>query len=144
MPCSVFSQRTAARECPRIARQLLANQLARSEQFLFPDEDAVTITYATNGLPVAVIGGGPVGLAAAAHLLSRGLPVKLYEAGNTVATNVLGWSHVRLFSPWRFNIDEAARSVLREQGWREPPSEDLPTGRELYDAYLAPLAVALM
>jgi thioredoxin reductase len=100
--------------------------------------------YATNGLPVAVIGGGPVGLAAAAHLLSRGLPVKLYEAGNTVATNVLGWSHVRLFSPWRFNIDEAARSVLREQGWREPPSEDLPTGRELYDAYLAPLAVALM
>ena len=32
-------------------------------------------------LPVAVIGGGPVGLAAAAHLIARGLPVKLYEAG---------------------------------------------------------------
>jgi hypothetical protein len=99
--------------------------------------------YATNGLPVAGGGGGPVGLAAAAHLLSRGLPVKLYEAGNTVATNVREWSHVRLFSPWRFNIDEAARSILREQGWQQPSPDDLPTGRELYDTYLAPLAVAL-
>src|SRR6516164_3342626 len=137
MPCSAFSQRTAARECPRIARQLLANQLARSEQFLFPDEDAVTITYATNGLPVAVIGGGPVGLAAAAHLLYRGVRVKLYDAVQTVETNVLDWSHVRLFSPWRFNIDAASRLILSEQGWQEPPSDDLPTGRELYDSYLA-------
>src|SRR6202007_2391679 len=100
--------------------------------------------YATNGLPVAIIGGGPVGLAAAAHLLSRGLPVKLYEAGETVASNVLEWSHVPLFSPWCFNIDEVARSILHEQGWQEPPADDLPTGRELYDAYLAPLGVALM
>lgn len=100
--------------------------------------------YATNGLPVAVIGGGPVGLAAAAHLLSRGLRVKLYDAGQTVATNVLRWSHVRLFSPWRFNIDAAARSILRKQGWQEPCPDDLPTGRELYDIYLAPLGNALM
>ena len=104
----------------------------------------MTIAYAVNGLPVAVIGGGPVGLAAAAHLLTRGLPVKLYEEGQTVGTNVLDWSHVRLFSPWRFNIDEASRSILREQGWQEPPPDDLPTGRELYDAYLAPLGTILM
>jgi cation diffusion facilitator CzcD-associated flavoprotein CzcO len=39
-------------------------------------------------LPVAVIGAGPVGLAAAAHLLARGVPVKLYEAGDTVAAHV--------------------------------------------------------
>jgi len=104
----------------------------------------MTITYAVTGLPVAVIGGGPVGLAAAAHLLTRGLPVKLYEAGQTVGTNVLDWSHVRLFSPWRFNIDGASRSILREQGWQEPPPDDLPTGRELYDAYLAPLGTILM
>jgi thioredoxin reductase len=104
----------------------------------------MTITYAVNGLPVAVIGGGPVGLAAAANLLTRGLPVKLYEAGQTVGTNVLDWSHVRLFSPWRFNIDEASRSILREQGWQEPPPDDLPTSRELYDAYLAPLGTALI
>ena len=36
-------------------------------------------------LPVAVIGAGPVGLAAAAHLIERGIPVKVYEAGETVA-----------------------------------------------------------
>jgi thioredoxin reductase len=98
----------------------------------------------TNGLTVAVVGGGPVGLAAAAHLLSRGVRVKLYEAGNSVAANVRDWQHVRLFSPWRFNIDSAARSILREHGWQEPRPDDLPTGRELYDGYLAPLGIALM
>ena len=41
-------------------------------------------------LPVAVIGGGPVGLAGAAHLVTRGIPVKLYEAGETVAAHVRG------------------------------------------------------
>ena len=50
-------------------------------------------------LPVAVIGAGPVGLAAAAHLMARGLPVKVYEAGETVGANVRDWGHVRLFSP---------------------------------------------
>ena len=38
--------------------------------------------------PVAVIGAGPVGLAAASHLITRGLPVKVYEAGATVAAHV--------------------------------------------------------
>jgi thioredoxin reductase len=95
-------------------------------------------------LPVAVIGAGPVGLAAAAHLVLRGVPVKLYEAGESVAANVRDWGHVRLFSPWRFNIDTAARSLLQEHGWREPEPNDLPTGRELYDNYLGPLGAALM
>ena len=92
------------------------------------------------GLPVAIIGGGPVGLAAAAHLIARQIPVKLYEAGDAVAANVRDWGHVRLFSPWRYNIDEMAKSILFDHGWREPPVEVLPTGRELYDAYLKPLA----
>ena len=71
-------------------------------------------------VPVAVIGGGPVGLAAAAHLVTRGVPVKLYEAGETVAANVRDWGHVRLFSPWRFNTDAAATAILREHGWQAP------------------------
>jgi hypothetical protein len=91
-------------------------------------------------LPVAVIGAGPVGLAAAAHLLTRGVPVKLYEAGDTVAAHVRDWGHVRVFSPWRFNIDTAAAAILREHGWQAPLAETLPTGNELYSAYLAPLA----
>jgi hypothetical protein len=91
-------------------------------------------------LPVAVIGGGPVGLAAAAHLVTRGVPVKLYEAGATVAANVRDWGHVQLFSPWRFNTDAAAAAILREHGWQAPAADALPTGNDLYAAYLQPLA----
>jgi thioredoxin reductase len=93
-----------------------------------------------NDLPVAVLGGGPVGLAAAAHLIARGLPVRLYEAGDTVAANVRDWGHVRLFSPWRFNTDAAATSLLTSHGWQHPREDAMPTGQELYAAYLAPLA----
>lgn len=91
-------------------------------------------------LPVAVIGAGPVGLAAAAHLIQRGLPVKVYEAGETVAANVRDWGHVRLFSPWEYNTDTAARALLQSHGWQEPPGKAMPTGSDLYDAYLKPLA----
>jgi thioredoxin reductase len=91
-------------------------------------------------LPVAVIGGGPVGLAAAAQLVARGVPMRVYEAGETVAANVRSWGHVRLFSFWRYNMDEAAKGLLREHGWQEPQEDGLPTGHELCDAYLEPLA----
>ena len=37
---------------------------------------------------VAIIGAGPVGLAAAAHLITRNIPVKVYETGDTIAANV--------------------------------------------------------
>ena len=90
--------------------------------------------------PVAVIGAGPVGLAAAAHLIARNIPVKVYEAGETIAANVRDWGHVRLFSPWSFNIDQAAKAILKAHGWNEPPGNGLPTGSDLYEAYLRPLA----
>jgi thioredoxin reductase len=89
---------------------------------------------------VAIIGGGPVGLAAAAHLISRNIPVKLYEAGDTVAANVRDWSHVRLFSPWSLNVDHAATAILKRHGWQEPRGDGMPTGGDLYEAYLRPLA----
>jgi thioredoxin reductase len=91
-------------------------------------------------LPVAVIGAGPVGLAAAAHLIARGDPVRLYEASDAPAGHVRSWGHVRLFSPWRYNIDEAAAALLGKHGWRQPPPDTLPTGHDLYAAYLSPLA----
>ena len=93
-----------------------------------------------NHLPVAVIGAGPVGLAAAAHLLARGLAVKLYEAGETAGANVRDWGHVRLFSPWRYNLDKAAEALLARHGWQAPCPDAFPTGAELYARYLGPLA----
>jgi hypothetical protein len=91
-------------------------------------------------LPIIVIGAGPVGLAAAAHLLDRGLEPLVLEAGSDIAAHMRDWSHVRLFSPWRYNIDKAARALLEASGWREPPLDDLPTGGDLVDRYLHPLA----
>jgi thioredoxin reductase len=97
------------------------------------------MTY-NRSLPVAVIGAGPVGLAAAAHLIGRRIPVKVYETGETVGANVRDWGHVRLFSPWGFNVDAAASALLRRHGWQEPPADAYPTGSDLYEAYLRPLA----
>ncbi|ANY81284.1 flavoprotein [Microvirga ossetica] len=93
-----------------------------------------------DNLPIAVIGAGPVGLAAAAHLIRRGLPVKVYESAETVGANVRDWGHVRLFSPWEYNTDTAARSLLQAHGWQEPPGKAMPTGSDLYEAYLKPLS----
>jgi thioredoxin reductase len=89
-------------------------------------------------LPVAVIGAGPVGLAAAAHLKVRGIPFILFEVGATVASNVLSWRHIRVFSPWKYNIDKAARQLLSETNWQSPHDEGLPTGGELFDQYFNP------
>lgn len=91
-------------------------------------------------LPVAVIGGGPVGLAAAAHLIARGLSVNVYEAGTTVGANLRDWGHVRVFTPWELNVDAAARALLERQGWMMPPVTELPTGGDLYARYLKPLS----
>lgn len=90
--------------------------------------------------PVAVIGAGPVGLAAAANLVARGVPVKVYEAGDAVGANVRDWGHVRLFSPWEYNVDPAARALLERTGWQEPDAQAYPTGADIVDAYLVPLA----
>lgn len=91
-------------------------------------------------LPVAIVGGGPVGLAAAAHLLARGQEPLILEAGPRVAHAVRQWSHVRMFSPWEFNVDRAAQAMLDAAGWQRPDKDELPTGGELVARYLEPLA----
>ncbi|MEU1361185.1 FAD-dependent oxidoreductase [Micromonospora zamorensis] len=95
---------------------------------------------ALDSLPVVIIGAGPTGLAAAAHLHERGLPFTVLEAGDTPGAAVRQWGHVRVFSPWRYNIDPAAQRLLDETGWVAPDPEALPTGAELVGDYLQPLA----
>jgi len=91
-------------------------------------------------LPVAALGSGPVGLAAAAHLIDRGIEPLVLEAGAEVAAGVAAWGHVPLFSPWRFSIDSAARRLLEVGGWSEPDADEHPTGAQLRERYLVPLA----
>jgi thioredoxin reductase len=98
------------------------------------------MTSITPATPVAIIGGGPVGLAAAAHLAERGLPFLVLEAGPEAGHSVLSWGHVQLFSPWRYSLDKAALRLLEPTGWQAPDPESYPTGRALVEQYLAPLA----
>ncbi len=89
---------------------------------------------------VAIIGAGPVGLAAAAHALERGLDPIVLEAGPEAGHAVRQWRHVRMFSPWKFNIDEAALRLLAGSGWNTPDPQAYPTGGDLIAHYIEPLA----
>lgn len=91
-------------------------------------------------LPVAVIGVGPVGLAAASHLIQRGETPIVFEAGSEIGANIRAWQHVRLFSPWQYVVDRPSVALLKADGWDMPPADELPTGRDLLENYLLPLA----
>jgi len=94
-------------------------------------------------VPVVVVGAGPVGLAAAAHLVERDLDPVVLEAGDQVGAAIRQWRHVRLFSPWSELIDDAAARLLESAGWDRPDPASYPTGEEWADRYLEPLAKAL-
>ncbi|THA25356.1 FAD-dependent oxidoreductase [Streptomyces sp. RKND-216] len=94
-------------------------------------------------LPVVVIGAGPVGLAAAAHLLERGIEPLVLEAGARPGATVREWAHVRLFSPWSEVTDPAAEKLLAPTGWVRPDGASYPTGGDWAERYLQPLAEAL-
>ncbi|MGH8265658.1 MAG: FAD-dependent oxidoreductase [Steroidobacteraceae bacterium] len=91
-------------------------------------------------LPVAIIGAGPIGLAAAANLAKRGVPFRVFEAGEAVGANVRDWGHVRIFTPWAQSVDQVSRGLLEGSGWKLPEACALPTGDDLCDRYLEPLA----
>jgi Pyridine nucleotide-disulphide oxidoreductase len=91
-------------------------------------------------LPVAVLGAGPVGLAAVANLAGRGMPFVLVEAADTVGASLLEFGHVRLFSPWRYNVDPRMAEMLGRHGWTAPPEDELPLAREIVDRVLRPFA----
>ena len=97
----------------------------------------------TAALPVVVIGAGPIGLAAAAHLVERGIDPLVLEAGPAAGTAVREWSHVRLFSTWAEVVDPAAEKLLAPTGWVAPDAATYPTGGDWAERYLQPLADVL-
>ncbi|MEU1939040.1 NAD(P)-binding domain-containing protein [Streptomyces coeruleorubidus] len=97
----------------------------------------------TDQLPVVVIGAGPVGLAAAARLVERGLEPLVLESGPSAGTAVRGWAHVRLFSTWSEVTDPAAEKLLAPTGWTRPDGSAYPTGGDWAEDYLQPLADVL-
>ncbi|WP_308185081.1 FAD-dependent oxidoreductase [Streptomyces sp. MNU76] len=100
-------------------------------------------TTAPDQLPVVVIGAGPVGLAAAAHLVERGIEPLVLEAGPAAGAAVRDWSHVRLFSTWAELVDPAAEKLLAPTGWVRPDGATYPTGGDWAERYLQPLADVL-
>ncbi|WP_338888818.1 FAD-dependent oxidoreductase [Rhodococcus sovatensis] len=93
--------------------------------------------------PVVVVGAGPIGLAAAAHLTETGSEVVVLERGAGAGSSVAEWNHVRLFSPWSEVVDPAAARLLAPTGWTAPDGDTYATGREWVESYLAPLAAEL-
>lgn len=94
----------------------------------------------TDTPPVVVVGAGPIGLSAAVHLLNRGYTPIIFEAGQQAGAHLARWGHVRMFSPWSYNIDPAAAELLKKDGWLEPELTQFPTGKELLEHYVIPLA----
>ncbi|MBQ1092271.1 NAD(P)-binding domain-containing protein [Streptomyces sp. B93] len=97
----------------------------------------------TQQLPVVVIGAGPTGLAAAAHLVERGIEPLVLESGDGAGAAVREWSHVRLFSPWGEVVDPAAEKLLAPTGWTRPDPAAYPSGGDWAERYLRPLADVL-
>lgn len=91
-------------------------------------------------LPVAVLGAGPVGLAAAAKLIERDIPFFILEAASTVGANLVDYGHVRLFSPWRYDIDPTMARLLAPTGWQAPEPDQLPLAGEVVERVLQPFA----
>ncbi|MFI9245312.1 NAD(P)-binding domain-containing protein [Streptomyces sp. NPDC053086] len=98
---------------------------------------------ATTELPVIVIGAGPIGLAAAVHLVDRGIEPLVLEAGLTAGAAVREWAHVRLFSTWGELVDPTAEKLLAPTGWTRPDPATCPSGGDWAELYLQPLADVL-
>jgi thioredoxin reductase len=88
---------------------------------------------------LAIVGAGPIGLEAASAALDRGFDVHVFDRGE-VGSHPLAWGHVRMFTPWRMNLGPSGRARLEAAGWSAPDLDVCPTGLELAERYLDPLA----
>jgi hypothetical protein len=90
---------------------------------------------------VVVIGAGPVGIEAALYARMCGLSVTVYEQGE-VGEHLKHWGHVRMFTPWSWNVSTLGMQVLQTEYPRRtwPAATDLLTGYVYREEYLLPLA----
>ena len=88
---------------------------------------------------LAILGAGPVGLEAAALALVLGFDTHVFERGEPGA-HAIAWGHVRMFTPWTMNVGPASARLLARQGWSTPPADEYPTGLDLAERVLQPLA----
>jgi len=91
---------------------------------------------------IAILGAGPIGLEAALYARFLGYEVVIYEAGSHVAEAVRQWGHVRMFTPFGMNRSPLGLRALhaQDEGYAPPGDNELLTGREWIERYLAPLA----
>lgn len=85
---------------------------------------------------IVVIGGGPIGIAAAISAADRGFDVTLLEEGE-VGQSLRSWGTTRFFTPLSMNASPRMLALL---GSEAPPADALLTGAEMADRVLAPLA----
>lgn len=89
---------------------------------------------------LAILGAGPIGLEAALAAAEAGIPYVLIEQGDRIAHNVRSWGHVRLFSSWDLDVSARQRAALSSAGIEVPAGAACPTGTELVEHVLEPLA----
>lgn len=95
----------------------------------------------TDKIPrIAILGAGPTGLDAALAAAEAGLPFTVYEQAAAPAGHVCSWGHVRLFSPWDLNVSPRMARALGAAGREVPVGDSCPTGAELVQRVLAPVA----
>ncbi|MGI8757950.1 MAG: flavoprotein [Acidimicrobiales bacterium] len=94
----------------------------------------------TTNQHVAILGAGPTGLEAALVAIDTGRSFTVYEASPEVAGNVRAWGHIRLFTPWDLNVSPRMARHLEAASVEVPRGEEFPTGDELVERLLEPVA----
>ena len=90
---------------------------------------------------IAILGAGPMGIEAGLYARYLGYSVVIFEQ-REVASHVLAWGHLRMFSPFAELCSSLGLAALRAQDaeYHPPDADARLTGRQWVDKYLLPLS----